>query len=714
MHKNNYPYSDIPFIRFFIPFALGIIIFRTFPHSHYFNLLSIALISSFLLLIAIHYLTPNIFKLKTGFVWGIVLNLFLFIGGYTLAGYRFPTYIHQHTNIKNGLALGKISSTPEQKGKNYKITLEVEAIKENKSWTPSEGNALVYLPVDQKSLKLDVGDEIIFSPKLDSISNSGNPEEFDYRQYLAFHFISKTAFLKSDEWLKVSSDKTFSLIRIAERLRNDVLYRLKSLQLPKDVYAIASAITLGYKNEIDAEIKQSYATAGATHILAVSGLHVGVVYLVLQYLLFFLRKKRWQMWLKLILILLSLWAYAFITGLSPSVLRAATMFSFLAIGRQINRKTNIYNILAASAFMLLCTNPFLLFDIGFELSYIAVIGIVFFQPKIRNWVYLKNKALSFVWDLISVTIAAQLVTTPISIFYFHQFPTYFLLSGIVLVPITSFVIYLTLLSLAFSMFPAVSHVFTIGLKYLVIFMNQFTTFIEQLPFSLIQNIYINEIQLVLLYLVLISVTAFILSKKIAHLKLSLIIIIFFSVSTFVQKIMTLNQKSIYVYNIKKCSTLNFIDGRDNILFAQIPEDKNNTLNYSLKNHWLSMGLNAEKFIPFDQINSRFLFSNLSLIDNPNLFFKRHFFNFYGHKLLVINDDFFFKNKLNTTIEVNTIVLQRKAKVDLQKLVRFIRAKNIIIDSSVSDKKAKRWLSDAQKLKINIYHCPKQGAWKVEI
>lgn len=714
MQSSYYPYSNIPFIRFLIPFAIGIIIFRLFPNFQFFYLLLILLFILFALLLVIHRLIQRNFSIKFILAWGVILNLILFIGGYTLADYRFPRYQHQHSNIRNGLILGKILSTPEQKGKSLKIKVEIEAIHQNKNWIPTKGNALIYIPLDKKSLKLNVGDEIIFTPKLDSIPISGNPKEFNYQQYLAFHFISEMAFLKSDEWLKVSSDNSFSVSRTAEKVRNKVLYEFKSLNLPKDVYAIASAITLGYKNEIDAEIKQAYSSAGATHILAVSGLHVGIVYLVLHYLLFFLKKRKWQTWLKFILILLSLWTYTFITGLSPSVLRAASMFSFFALGKQINRQSNIYNILAASAFMFLCINPFLLFDIGFELSYIAVIGIVYFQPKIRNWVFIKNKVLSFIWDLISVTIAAQLVTTPLSLYYFHQFPTYFLLSGIVLVPITSFVIYLTILTLFFSIIPQIANIFSIGLKYLVLFMNQYTKFIESLPLSIIPNIYINEIQLIILYLMLISITLFFISKKIVHLKYSLIVIILFSLSVLVNKINTLNQKSIYVYNIKNCSTLNFIDGRQNILFAQFPEKKRNSINYSLKNHWLSLGLSAEKFIPFDQLTSQFLFTNLNLIGNPNLFFKRHFFNFYGYKLLVINDDFFFKNKFNKIIEVDAVILQRKAKVDLKKLLLYVHTKNIIIDSSVSQKKTNLWLKDAQELKISAHDCKTKGAWSIKL
>lgn len=714
MQNHNYPYSNIPFIRLFIPFALGIIFFQLFPSTLFQNILFVSLMAILALLILVHILIPRIANINSIFVWGLVLNIFFFTGGYTLADYKYPSFKIHDSILKNGLAIGKIASTPELKGKNYKVLLEIQAIKTNKQWILCKDKALIYLPIDEKSNKLCAGDEIIFIPKLDSIANKGNPNEFDYRKYLTFHFISQTGFLKSNEWFKVSSDKSFSIIRIAENLRNKILFKLKSLNLPNDVYAIASAITLGYKNEIEAEIKQSYTTAGATHILAVSGLHVGIVYVVLQYLLFFLRKKKWRIWVKLILILLSLWTYTFITGLSPSVLRAATMFSFLAIGRQLNRQTNIYNILAASAFMLLLTNPFLLFDIGFELSYIAVIGIVFFQPKIRNLLFIQNKILSFIWDLISVTIAAQVVTTPISIYYFHQFPSYFLLSGIVLVPLASFVIYFTLLSLAFSMFPVISNIFTLGLKYLVIFMNQFTNFIEQLPFSLIQNIYINEFQLLLLYLLLIIATRFLLSKKIVHLKLSLILIILFSLSTLLQKIITLNQKSIYVYNINNCSTLNFIDGRQNILFAQIPENKSNLLNLSVKNHWLSMGLQSEKFIPFDQMNSQFLFSNLNIIDNPNLFFKHHFYNFYGYKILVINDDYFFKNIFNRTIKVDAIILQRKAKVDLKKLLKFIHTKKIIIDSSCPQKKIDLWKKMIKETNISIFIIKEQGAWMHQI
>lgn len=714
MHQHYYPYSNIPFIRVFIPFALGIISFSYLPYDSILSPLPIVLTTFFILLLVIHFLMPNFFKIKSFFVWGILFNIFLFIGGYTLSGYNYPSFKHHQSTIKNGLAWGKIASTPMLKGKNYKIELEIYANKEDKQWITSEGKALIYIPFDKKAGKLEVGDEIIFSPHFESVSNGGNPNEFDYRQYLAYHFIAQTGYLKSNDWLKISSDKTYSPKRFAERLRNKVLLIFKELNLSKDVNAIASAITLGYKNDIEAEIKQTYATAGATHILAVSGLHVGVVYLVLQYLLFFLKNKKWQEWLKIILILLSLWAYAFITGLSPSVLRATTMFSFLAIGRQINKQTNIYNILAASAFLLLCTNPFLLFDVGFQLSYIAVIGIVYFQPKIRNWVFVKNTFFSFIWDLVSVTLAAQLVTTPLSLYYFHQFPTYFILSGIVLVPITSFVIYLSLLALVFSVVPLISHVFAFGLKYLVLFMNHYTHFIEHLPFSTIPNIYINELQLFILYSLLISLTLFFMYKKIYSLKISLYLIIIFSISSLVQKIDTLSQKSIYVYNIRNCSSLNFIDGRQNILFANFQEDKKNSLQYSLKNHWLSKGLNAEKLIPFERFNSQFLFSNLSIVDNPNLFFKRHFFNYYGYKILVIYDDFFFKKQFDQSVQVDAIILQQRAKVNLRKLISFVRTKNIIIDSSVPNKKAQKWLSEAKELKLSIYHCKKQGAWKAEI
>ncbi|NSW44226.1 MAG: ComEC/Rec2 family competence protein [Bacteroidales bacterium] len=710
--KKNYPFAEYPFIRLIVPFIIGIFAFRIFPFYLNIQILEILLITLFCGIIILHFINSKTYKQFNNILWGFLLYIFLIISSYTLSSIQYPQYQFKENKSKNSIAIGVIKNTPEKKANFLKLNIDIQGIKIQNQWKPSKGNCILYINIDSNANKLYIGDIIAFKPNLDSIKNKGNPNEFDYQSYLAFHFIAQSAFLKSNDWIKISSEHNFSIIRFAEHIRNKVLAIFNDLNLPNQVSAIASAITLGYKNEIDSEIKQSYVAAGATHILAVSGLHVGVIYLIIQYILFFLKKNSWQKWVKLFLIIIFLWFYAFITGLSPSVVRATTMFSFVAIGKQLNRHTNIYNILAASAFFILCINPFLLFDLGFQLSYIAVIGIVYFQPKIRAWFHSENQIIQFIWDLISVTIAAQIVTTPLSLYYFHQFPTYFLLSGIVLVPITSFVIYLTILNLIFYNIPFISIIFNVCLKYLILFMNGFTQFIEKLPIATITNIYVNEIQLILLYLILLFLTVYLIQKKIHYLKYLLFTIFIFSLIAFYNKFIQLQQKNIYVYNINQVSTLNFINGTKNVLFAELYKEKN--IHIFLQNHWISMGLEQEKILPFHQLTPTFLFTNLTTIDNPNIFTKKHFFNFYGYKILVINDDFFFKNKFNSTIKVDAIILQKEAKVDIQKLLKYVYTKQIIIDSSCSQKKINFWKKKLKDTNISIYIVKEKGAWSYQI
>ena len=177
------------------------------------------------------------------------------------------------------------------------------------------------------------------------------------------------------------------------------------------------------------------------HVLAVSGLHVGIIFFILNFLLTPLNRNKRLLKIKLFLLVGALWFYAFLTGLSPSVMRSCTMFSFIVVGENLNKRTNIYNTLAASAFLLMLINPLIIFGAGFQLSYIAVISIVFFQPRLAALVAVKNRILKYVWDLFTVSVAVQIGTAPISIFYFHQFPVYFWLSNFIVIPGAALILY---------------------------------------------------------------------------------------------------------------------------------------------------------------------------------------------------------------------------------------------------------------------------------
>ena len=243
-------------------------------------------------------------------------------------------------------------------------------------------------------------------------------------------------------WLKIAErDNGFSIVKTALKVRNyvDSLYK-RCCFMPQE-QTVLSALMLGVRTDMSPEILHAYMSTGAMHILAVSGLHVGILYLVLGWCLFFMR-GRILSFLKTLIIVVCIWFYAFMTGFSPSIERAAIMFSILAIARQFSMTANIYNTLAATAFISLVINPMDVFDVGFQLSYLAIIGIVYFSDLCNRWWNPQMLLLSKPWQMLTVSISAQILTLPLTMYYFGQIPIYFLLTNIIAIPVSFFVMIL--------------------------------------------------------------------------------------------------------------------------------------------------------------------------------------------------------------------------------------------------------------------------------
>ena len=641
-----------------------------------------------------------------------MLNLSLILGGYYLTTNKIETGNNSNL-IKSGFISGEIIEQPTIKDKSIKAVLDVKAIHVKNQWINSNGKIIVYFQKDNKSLSLKNGDNILFEPDIQEIENAGNPKEFDYKQYLAFHLITHQAYLKSQKWQLLNKSANNNLFLFSQKIRNKLLNILKKYGFKDETYAVTSAITVGYVNELDTEVKKAYSSSGAMHILSVSGLHVGVVYIVINFLLLFMRKKRFLVILKAIIIVSFLWFYALLTGMSPSVLRAATMFSFVVIGNALIRKTNIYNTLSASAMLMLVVNPLMLFDIGFQLSYLAVIGIVFFHPLIYKSIYLKNKLLDYVWSLTSVGIAAQIITLPISLYYFHQFPNYFLITGLVVIPLSSAIIYITMLLFVISSWDWGASIIAKILVYLVDFMNWFVKTVEHLPGAVFANIPFNTWQVILFYVSILLATQFLINKKILWLKLFLVSIILILGLNIYESTNIKLQRKVFVYNIKGISTINFIDGTNNVLFSDIDLQQNNS-SYSLKGNWLSLGVEGERIVSFAKLNEQFLFSNLLTTNNENLFFKNNFFDFYGCRIVALRDKFNVSKNINNKVPINYLILSKNVDLKISDLLKVFIPKQIIIDSSNSKSKINNWVEQAKLLNINCFVVSEQGAFEIDI
>jgi len=344
---------------------------------------------------------------------------------------------------------------------------------------------------------------------------------------------------------------------------------------------------------------------------------------------------------------------------------------------------------------------------------VAVLGIVYLQPKLKSLWFTKNKILDAIWSLICVTLAAQIATTPLSIYYFHQFPLYFIVSGLILVPLVSMVIYVTVFLYVFSWFPFVFNYVSVLLKYMVSFMNQVVFIIEDLPMSVIEGIYVNIPIMILMYGVLVLLTMFFNYKRVVFLMYSLICIFLIFVVLIVREISLINQKKVIVYNIPGKSVMNIIDGKENVLFVD-EELKSKEIRYA-KENWIELGLNKEKTILFQNTSSQYLLTNLIKIENPNIWFYKNFFSFYNFKILVVNNDAFFSLHEETEkIEVDLIIIQKEAKVNMNNLLSKVKTKYIVFDSSCPKSKVIKWQKQVQNSAIKVHSVFLEGAWTIDI
>ena len=292
-------------------------------------------------------------------------------------------------------------------------------------------------------------------------------------------------------------------MHFANQLQKKLLQLFDDSHLNKNENAVISAILLGADDKMDAELIRSYSNTGVSHILSVSGMHVGIIYMILQYIFFFLRKNKQQKTLKACIILLIIWFYACLTGLSPSVMRASTMFSFFAFANIIQRKGNIFNSLSSSLLLFTLWNPLLIFDMGLQLSYAAVFGIVWIEKRISDKYQPKTKVGKYFWDIICVSLAAQLFTFPISLYYFHQFPLYFLLANMAIISITPLIVANGIFLLLFSFwqwaYDGLAYLLNLFIKY----MNIVIQTVESFPYASIQ-IHMTLWQMIGLYIFIIS------------------------------------------------------------------------------------------------------------------------------------------------------------------------------------------------------------------
>jgi competence protein ComEC len=498
--------------------------------------------------------------------YGVLYFIYLFIAGFLLQIQDTPHH-HLLHYAQDGTELplqviGKIEQVDTLR-QSFRLKLVVKRIARVSSDTfyTRTGLLQVYVKRRLSETPPKAGQWVWLQAHLSKIPQVRNPEAFDYQHYLALKGIYFQANVKPEKW-KVVRDVPPGFI---QRWRTYSRSKLRQYLDRKEVFAVVSAMILGEKIALSAELKAVYADTGAMHVLAVSGLHVGIIYLLLELLMKRLPLKRNSRWIKTIIQLFGIWLFALLTGGAASVIRASTMFSFLHIGKLIQRHSSIYNTLAASAFFLLCCKPSWILHIGFQLSYLAVGGIVFFQPLFYRWWIPRWKIIDFLWKLVTVSLAAQLLTLPLSWYYFHQFPSFFWLSGLWVVPLAPVIITLGIgILIAGSYWPFLANGLATILDYIIWITHLWLEWLQQLPLSTITDIWIQPVQVVFLYAAILGLGIAMKQMPKPGYSLSILCLIVhcsFQISTVIEQ---QQQEWIVVYDAGKEVLIDYIKGRQGL------------------------------------------------------------------------------------------------------------------------------------------------------
>ncbi len=688
-------WREAPMARLLLPFLFGIMVECWVGMQQW-----VAPTFLMLLIVLLAYSRKRRTSYARRWWFGLLLQLFFFFLGFSLLAFHDERADPRHfaRQASSGSVFLARAYSVEPTARKLRLLAAVQAIVDSSgALIPATGNLLAYIDIDASSRRLQPGSLALLQAPFQEIGPPLNPKAFDYGRYLHFQNIHYQAFVKS--WEKVVQQP--SLRSEAQRWRAHCLRILRKYLPTDNEYAVAAALTLGHKSSLPEEVRNAYSHTGAMHVLAVSGLHVGFIHMLAAFFLGLLPLpgRAWKL-ARTAAILAAIWGFALLTGASPSVMRAATMFSFLAVGQNLGRYTNIYNTLAASAFALLCIDPYLLFQVGFQLSYLAVLGIVYFQPKIYRLWYIENRLGDYLWKLAAVSLAAQATTLPLSLFYFHQFPVYFWLSGLVVVPAAALILTGALLLFALQALPLLAALAGKLLYGLVWGVNALIFLIQSLPGSLLDGAWVGKEGVILLYLALLGVAAAVESRRFLWVNFSLSALLAFTLIQSAGEWRAWQQQAIAVYHIPRGTALNLFVGKQ-ALELRTEGVTEKQLSYAARQYcWFRRARDVRE-LPIDGRG-----------EGPGWWYGQGFLQVGETRLAILREPGRYDPSGRLPLDV--LLLSHADIADVKSVLEKFDCRQVVIDGSIPFWKARQWKAECEALGLPCHYTGDDGAWIAEL
>jgi competence protein ComEC len=550
-------HKEIPFLRILIPLISGIIAGLYLALPLWPVIISLILIAA---LIMFRLVSHNS---QTDYLSGLALTLSLAFCGYLL--YSIEKQKINTFKLKQTDFLCTLSDYPEPRGNSYRVKARLDAVIEKSELKTVSGSMLLYIKNDTSIAAMLPGDILKFSCLPSEITNRGNPCEFDYKFYMENQGIRYLAFISKKDIKERYVPVRREIKHRALIIRESIIEMYRNRGITGRRLALVAAMTVGEKTMLEPEQKENFVKAGVMHIMAVSGLHAVVLSMFVFNMLFFL-KRRFNI-LRIIIALLIIWAFAFVTGLTPSVMRATLMFSFIQAGSLLKRPASSMNSVLASAFVLILIRPSVIFDAGFLLSYSAVIFIIAFYKEIYLKLQIKNLLADKIWQSIVVTLVAQAGTLPLTIMLFNRFPAYFLLTNLIIVPLSSLIIVTGCLIPVLYPVVFLSRLLASALNLMTGFTEYLTEKAASLPGSTIEQIGMTVPECILLTIVISLLGAYIIKRDTQSITYLLVVILMISTVSTAKNISVRRSDELIIYNVPGKTAVGIRTGKDLILYS---------------------------------------------------------------------------------------------------------------------------------------------------
>lgn len=704
MQHTRSVWNQMPMVRLLLPFMMGIGIGIASSQLLFPALVVLSLSAAVLIWYHLQEDIAAVYRWR--YAAGAAIVSMMLALGYAVA------WLHTDTNDQYHLAHlsvaaqgyeGVITEPPVLKDKAVNALINITAISTGDTVLPSSGKVLATIARDKQSEALHYGDKVIFHGVVKEYDLPKNPDEFDYRQYQALHHIYHRVYLRDGTWQVAGGDGGNILLTHIYAVRAYFLSLIKKYVHTEGELAVATALTLGYRDYVTDDVMQAYSASGVLHVLSVSGLHVGVMYFVLNLLLGWMDRKRRTEIAKGIIVIMVMIFYAGLTGLSPPVLRSVWMFSLITAAKLLDRDVSIYNVLGVSCFVLLVCDPYYIADVGFQLSYIAVAGIVLIYPMIfgmvedtdlvkRNIPYVShsvNWLSRWTWGLISVSLAAQIATLPVSLLYFHNFPTYFLLANLAVIPLSNFVLVAGMLLFCVGWLPYLSDAIGWLFDHLLIWTNEAVYAIDRMPHALTKGIMISAPEMILLYTFIAFFLWFMYSRRatvlIAALCVLLVICTAFSYDTIRHD--RLNE--ICIYSVRGQKAISVIS-RGTVVYdfdtAVLHNEK--TMRYHIRDHWYAAGTAHE--ICMD--------STRECIALP----YGKIYTASGKRIMIVDKSA--TSLPSSAINTDVIVVSSGYTGSIAMLHDYAHWRQLVFDTSVKPWQLKKWKEECDEAGLPYHDC----------